>query len=215
MDYLLISIILSILSTPELAIYLPNSSNAYLPNAFGDNYEVIYTDFINENQFDFFRYDGSDYINIYPLDYIENYKKHTHTNQYEESSIVKIPISNKINNISYNTIFDNKFNSIIEDGLERFKILNNCDYSFIEKSIPFLNTISKIDFINDKKLFFRNDSVKAKVFFKNHEYSLKYDFNCPDIVMMSTFKEIYNKETLVINDAYIDDLKSISSFIKN
>jgi len=33
--------------------------------------------------------------------------------------------------------------------------------------------------------------------------------------MMSTFKEIYNKETLVINDAYIYDLKSISSFIKN
>lgn len=203
MDYITISIFLTLLSSTELSIYFPNSSCTYLPDT-KKKYESVYSNSASNIILPDFHYDISNFIRIYPTDFVIN---------KDITNYKLIPIKESY---SYISCSDYKNKNIILDGLKRYEKLNCCDYSFqnFKKCEPFLLLIEKIDYLDSVKLFFRNDSLKAKAFYKGHEYSIKFDFECPDMVMVSTFKEIDKKDTLVINDTSVEDAESISNFIK-
>lgn len=108
----------------------------------------------------------------------------------------------------------NKFQQAISDALKFYKLLNHHKYEKLNKCEKFFNILLYTNRFSIPIISIGDDAVKADIFYCGQKFTLKVDFDCPEILFIATFKgNKQNKKTLFIKECDIEDYKSLYSFI--
>lgn len=110
----------------------------------------------------------------------------------------------------YKFYFPSVLQSAIENAAQRYKIVNKHDYCFNKRSNEFINILYRINPFSEMKISFRDDALKATMNYKDKEITLKYDYDCPDTLLVSCFDSNMH---LRIEEFSFDAFSSLSDFI--
>lgn len=107
-----------------------------------------------------------------------------------------------------------QFQQAVKDSLFIYKTLNKHNYNNLNKCEEFFNLLLSLNQFSMPIIILEDDSVKADIFYCGNKFSLKVDFDCPDILFIATFKKNkQGKKTLFVNECKLKDYKSIFNFI--
>ena len=131
------------------------------------------------------------------------------SNAFGDSKSNKNSIILETNFDDYKFFLSNTLQSAIENAAQRYKLINKHEFSFNEQTNQFIKILYKINPFSEMKINFRDDALKATMNYDNREISLKYDYDCPEILFVSCFD---SDKTLKIEEFSFDSFESLADF---
>jgi len=97
------------------------------------------------------------------------------------------------------------FSSCINDGIQRYKLINNADSCDTKPANLFLSMLESLSYIAIPRITFYTDAVKARITFYQREFFIDYDYEEPESVFISTFEG----DKLLVKDGPVKSLLQI------
>jgi hypothetical protein len=104
--------------------------------------------------------------------------------------------------LSVNGPPENNVDQCVADALNRYKTLNNADINYTPAEM-LLSTLRGISGVKILRITFYEDGAKIRIRFARTDFIIDFDFEEPDSVFITTFKN----GTMVIKDCKIGDLQ--------
>ena len=109
-----------------------------------------------------------------------------------------------------------KLQNIIAEAERRFKVVNGKDYCQIEQCKAFLSIIDGLCQFTEPILTLYTDAIRTSVFLAGNSFTLRQDFDFPDVIFASTFvRNNESQKVFVLKEFEPNNFDGIKNFILN